>query len=103
MLDVYEAILGFRQTLLQIAEQHTETIVPVYTNGVQAQPISYAYYLHSFSDSFADPCIAKALVAMHQRPAFDWDLELLAHEASMSRTGFATKFHETMQRPPGKT
>ena len=53
MLDVYEAILGFRQTLLQIAEQHTETIVPAYTNGVQAQPISYAHYLHAFSDSFA--------------------------------------------------
>lgn len=53
MLDVYEAILGFRGTLLQIAEQHTETIVPAYTNGVQAQPISYAHYLHAFADSFA--------------------------------------------------
>jgi AraC-like DNA-binding protein len=50
----------------------------------------------------ADPRIAKALVAMHQRPAFGWDLELLAQEAGMSRTAFATKFHETMHRPPGK-
>jgi argininosuccinate lyase len=53
MLDVYEALLGFRATLLHIAQQHTETIVPAYTNGVQAQPISYAHYLHAFADSFA--------------------------------------------------
>jgi AraC-like DNA-binding protein len=50
----------------------------------------------------ADPRIARALVAMHQRPAFAWDLELLAQEAGMSRTAFATKFHATMRRPPGK-
>ena len=53
-------------------------------------------------NGLADPRIAKALVAMHQRPAFGWDLELLAQEAGMSRTAFATKFHETMRRPPGK-
>ena len=39
---------------------------------------------------------------MHQRPAFGWNLELLAQEAGMSRTAFATKFHETMRHPPGK-
>jgi AraC-like DNA-binding protein len=50
----------------------------------------------------SDPRIARALVAMHQRPAFAWGLELLAQEAGMSRTAFATKFHETMRRPPGK-
>lgn len=53
-------------------------------------------------NGLADPRIAKALVAMHQRPAFGWDLALLAQEAGMSRTAFATKFHETMRRPPGK-
>ncbi len=50
----------------------------------------------------ADTRIARALVAMHQRPAFGWDLERLAQEAGMSRTAFATKFHATMRRPPGK-
>jgi AraC-like DNA-binding protein len=39
---------------------------------------------------------------MHQRPSFDWNLELLAHEAVMSRTAFSAKFHEAMRRPPGK-
>ncbi len=53
-------------------------------------------------NGLADPRIAKALVAMHQRPAFGWYLELLAKEAGMSRTAFATKFHQTMRRPPGK-
>ena len=53
-------------------------------------------------NGLADPRIAKALVAMHQRPAFGWDLELLAKEAGMSRTAFATKFHQTMRKPPGK-
>ena len=53
-------------------------------------------------NGLADPRIAKALVAMHQRPAFAWDLALLAQEAGMSRTAFATKFHDTMRRPPGK-
>lgn len=53
-------------------------------------------------NGLADPRIAKALVAMHQRPAFGWNLELLAQEAGMSRTAFSSKFHETMRRPPGK-
>ena len=33
-------------------------------------------------NGLADPRIAKALVAMHQRPAFGWDLELLAVDSS---------------------
>ena len=53
-------------------------------------------------NGLADPRIAQALVAMHQRPAFAWDLELMAKEAWMSRTAFATKFHQTIRRPPGK-
>lgn len=53
-------------------------------------------------NGLADPRIAKALVAMHQRPAFDWDLERLAYEAGMSRTAFASTFREVMKRTPGK-
>jgi AraC-like DNA-binding protein len=53
-------------------------------------------------NGLADPRIARALVAMHQRPAFGWNLALLAEEAGMSRTAFAIKFHESMRRPPGK-
>lgn len=33
------------ETLLRLAEQHSATIVPNYTNGVAAQPNSYGHYL----------------------------------------------------------
>lgn len=50
----------------------------------------------------ADPRIARALVAMHQRPHADWSLERLAGEAGMSRTAFASTFREVMRRTPGR-
>lgn len=53
-------------------------------------------------NGLADPRIAKALVAMHQRPAFDWNLERLADEAGMSRTAFAASFRDIMRRTPGR-
>ena len=53
-------------------------------------------------NGLADPRIAKALVAIHQRPAFNWDLDRLACEAGMSRTAFASRFREVMRRTPGK-
>ena len=34
-----------RAQLLDMAEQHVETFVPAYTNGVQAMPISLGHYL----------------------------------------------------------
>ena len=43
--DVIAKILG-------LAEQHRDTIVPNYTNGVAAQPNSYAHYLLGFAASF---------------------------------------------------
>ena len=53
LLDFSDSLSGLRKQLLDIAEQHTETFVPAYTNGVQAMPISYAFYLLAFADSFA--------------------------------------------------
>lgn len=52
LLDYADSLSAFRKVLLDIADQHTETFVPAYTNGVQAMPISYAYYLSAFADSF---------------------------------------------------
>lgn len=57
---------------------------------------------HGLFSGLADPRVARALVAMHQRPAQAWDLDRLAHEAGMSRTAFATTFREVMQKTPGK-
>lgn len=53
VLDTASALLAARQDLLDIAARNVETFVPAYTNGVQAQPISYAHYLLAFGDSFA--------------------------------------------------
>lgn len=53
MLDTAEALLEARQTLIEFAAKNVDTYVPAYTNGVQAQPVSYAHYLLAFADSFA--------------------------------------------------
>lgn len=52
LLDYTDALNNLRAQLQEIAAQHVETFVPAYTNGVQAQPISLAYYLLAFADSF---------------------------------------------------
>jgi argininosuccinate lyase len=53
VLDTAGALLAARQELLEIASRNVETFIPAYTNGVQAQPVTYAHYLLAFSDSFA--------------------------------------------------
>tara|TARA_R110001583_G_scaffold24563_3_gene89965 strand:+ start:666 stop:1574 length:909 start_codon:yes stop_codon:yes gene_type:complete len=53
-------------------------------------------------NGLADTRIARALVAIHAAPQTQWTLEMLAEEAGMSRTSFATRFRELMHQPPGK-
>jgi len=48
-----------------------------------------------------DMRIGAALRAVHRHPADDWDLDLLAREAAMSRTSFALRFREIMGTSPG--
>ena len=45
MLALAEQLNTSSGSLLRLAERHTKTIVPNYTNGVAAQPNSYAHYL----------------------------------------------------------
>jgi argininosuccinate lyase len=40
-----EALARAREKLLALASRHTETIIPAYTHGVQAQPTTLAHYL----------------------------------------------------------
>lgn len=49
----------------------------------------------------AHPQLARALTAMHARPAEDWSLERLAEVAGLSRSGFAALFHRLVGQPPG--
>ena len=44
-----EALVSARAKTLALAQRHTETIIPAYTHGVQAQPTTFAHYLHAFA------------------------------------------------------
>jgi AraC-like DNA-binding protein len=48
----------------------------------------------------SDPKLAKALEAMHQQPAHDWDLPAMAAKAGMSRARFAEQFRKVVGKPP---
>ncbi|RYF66567.1 MAG: argininosuccinate lyase, partial [Comamonadaceae bacterium] len=52
VLDFTTALNAARARLLAIAAKNVDTLVPAYTNGVQAMPVSYAHYLLAFADSF---------------------------------------------------
>lgn len=52
VLDFYEALNRLRTRLLLIARENIETYIPAYTNGVQAMPITLAFYLWGFLESF---------------------------------------------------
>ena len=45
LLREIEALVTARDKLLAVAGRHTETIIPAYTHGVQAQPTTFAHYL----------------------------------------------------------
>lgn len=45
LLDLAQQLNDTSATLVSLAAQHVETIVPNYTNGVAAQPNSYGHYL----------------------------------------------------------
>jgi AraC-like DNA-binding protein len=47
----------------------------------------------------ADTRLARALNAMHERPAQPWTLETLARQAGMSRARFALHFHQVVGQP----
>jgi argininosuccinate lyase len=52
LLDFSDALNGMRARMLATAQKNVNTIVPAYTNGVQAQPISYGHYLLGYEASF---------------------------------------------------
>jgi len=51
-LALMEAMITSKAQLLAVAEKNLDTIVPAYTNGVQAQPTTYAHYLLAFASVF---------------------------------------------------
>lgn len=65
LLREYEALLAAREKLFAIAGQHTQTIIPAYTHGVQAQPTTFAHYLLAWESVLARIC--ERLQQVYQR------------------------------------
>jgi argininosuccinate lyase len=53
LLRALDAIVIAREKLLTLAARHTETIIPAYTHGVQAQPTTFAHYLLALASALA--------------------------------------------------
>ena len=47
-----------------------------------------------------DPQISRALAVLHERPAFGWTLQALAHEVALSRSVLAERFMQLVGQPP---
>lgn len=52
LLPVWDAVLTLRGTLLTLAGQHVETVMPGYSGAQHAQPITFGFFLHSWEEAF---------------------------------------------------
>jgi argininosuccinate lyase len=50
LLNLMKVVLQLRRTLLNLAEKHSDTVMPGYTHTQHAQPISFGYYLLANAD-----------------------------------------------------
>ena len=53
LLDISESLNDVRKSLLALASRNRDAYVTNYTNGVPAQPNSYAHYLLGYAEAFA--------------------------------------------------
>jgi argininosuccinate lyase len=53
LLKALDSLVAAREKLLTVASRHTETIIPAYTHGVQAQPTTFAHYLLALASALA--------------------------------------------------
>jgi argininosuccinate lyase len=51
-LELLQKVIETRARLAELAGKHVNTIIPAYTNGVQAQPTTLAHYLLAFDAAF---------------------------------------------------
>jgi argininosuccinate lyase len=52
LLAAYNKLIDARAVLLQMAERHPDAIIPAYTWGVQAQPITLGHYMLAYAAAF---------------------------------------------------
>ena len=65
-----EAVVIAREKVLALASSHTETIIPAYTHGVQAQPTTFAHYLLAWAAALARQSerLEQAYARVNQNP-----------------------------------
>jgi argininosuccinate lyase len=65
VLQVWERTLKLRGTLLELASGHLETVLPGYSHLQHAQPITLAFYLHSWEEALRRD--SERLAALYDR------------------------------------
>ena len=70
VLGTYAALNMARATLLDFAAKHPDAIVPAYTVGVQAQPISFGHYILAYAQALerAGARLAQAYATVNRSP-----------------------------------
>ena len=51
LLDLLDSLAVARRTMLDLAAAHPDDVVPAYTWGVQAQPISFGHYMLGYAEA----------------------------------------------------
>jgi len=51
IIAIIEKVIELREAILEQAERHVETIMPIYTHMQHAQPITFGHYLISIADA----------------------------------------------------
>ncbi|MGB3338479.1 MAG: lyase family protein [Devosia sp.] len=52
ILAAYEALIDARQALLNFAANNPDALIPAYTGGVQAQPVSLGHFLTAYAEAY---------------------------------------------------
>jgi argininosuccinate lyase len=53
LLKTYEALIKARQSMLDFGTKYANALIPAYTGGVQAQPVSMGHYITAYLGVFA--------------------------------------------------
>ena len=53
LLELFPLLLQFRQTLLRLADEHAETVMPAYTHGQNGQTSTFGHWLSMWAMVFA--------------------------------------------------
>ena len=84
---------GSQETIARLSELLFVEVVRGYIERLPARATGWLAALR-------DPPLARALAALHARPAHPWTAAGLAKEACLSRSAFAERFAGTLGMPP---